>query len=85
MSFSLGLLLIPYFIAVGGFLLFAVLNVYHLITYGATTRTSFLFTFIFLAGAVLIAFGSWYFLSGIDWSAPITFSLMQGGNEFSQF
>ncbi|MEA3249148.1 MAG: hypothetical protein U9Q03_02205 [Patescibacteria group bacterium] len=79
MSFSLGLLLIPYFIAVGGFLLFAALNVYHLITYGATTRTSFLFTFGFLAGSVLIAYASWWFLHDIDWAREITFQLMQTG------
>lgn len=79
MTFSLGLLLIPYFIAVGGFLLFAVLNVYHLITYGATTRTSFLFTFMFLAGSALIAYASWYFLSDIDWGKQITLQLMQTG------
>lgn len=85
MSFSLGLLLIPYFVAVGAFLLFAVLNVYHLVTYGATTRTSFFLTFVFLAGAAFIAYGSWYFLNGIDWSAQITFNLMQAEGEFSRF
>ncbi len=79
MSFSLGLLLIPYFIAVGAFLIFAVLNVYHLITYGATTRTSFLFTFVFLAGTALIAFASWYVLRNVDWSTQIGFNLVQTG------
>jgi len=79
MSFSVGLLLIPYGIAVILFLIFALLNVYHLIAYGATTKVSFLFTFVFLAGSSFIAYASWLYLKDIDWSAQIMFQLMQAG------
>ncbi|MBU0625711.1 hypothetical protein KKF05_05220 [Patescibacteria group bacterium] len=75
MSFSLGLLLIPYLLAILLFLVLAVLNVYHLIRYGATTGTSFVFTFIFMAGAVIIAFVSWQMLAQIDWTTSVGFSL----------
>lgn len=80
MTFPLGLLLIPYLIAVAGFLIFAILNVFHLITYGATTRTSFIFTFVFLAGTVLIAYASWWALNDINWSSSITINLMSSAN-----
>jgi len=77
MSFSVGLLLIPYFIAVAAFLIFALLNVYHLIAYGATTKVSFLFTFVFLAGSTFIAYVSWMYLKDVDWTAQIMFQLTQ--------
>jgi hypothetical protein len=79
MSFTLAILLIPYILIVLLFLTLAVLNIYHLIIYGATTGVSFLFTFIFLAGAAVIAFISWQLLSPIDWTTGVGFSLYSGG------
>jgi hypothetical protein len=79
MSFPLGLLLIPYLLVVLLSLLLAVLNVYHLVHYGATTKTSFLFTFVFVAGLVVIAVASWLALGGINWGDSVGFSLFGGG------
>jgi len=79
MSFPIGLLLIPYAIVVLMSLVLAVLNVYHLIHYGATTRTSFLFTFIFVAGIAVMSFVSWQVLGGVNWSDGISFSVFGGG------
>lgn len=78
MSFTVGLLLIPYAIVVLLFFLLAILNMYHLVRYGATTRTSFLFTFVFVAGTAIIAFVSWQVLGGIDWSASFGFNPFAG-------
>ncbi len=78
MSFPIGLLLIPYAIIILLFLILAVLNVYHLVRYGATTRTSFIFTFVFIAGAALIAFLSWQSLGGVDWSAGVSINPFSG-------
>lgn len=78
MSFPLGLLLIPYFLVVLVSLVLAVMNVYHLVHYGATTKTSFLFTFIFVAGLLVIAAISWMALAGLGWSDSISFSIFGG-------
>ncbi|MFH1047939.1 MAG: hypothetical protein V1738_06580 [Patescibacteria group bacterium] len=78
MSFALGLLLIPYAIVVLLFSVLAVLNVYHLVHYGATTQTSLLFTLIFVAGTALIALASWQALVGIDWTAGINLNPFAG-------
>lgn len=75
MTFTLGLLLIPYFIAVALFLVFATLNVYHLVHYGATTKVGFIFTFVFFAGTVVIAAATLWALSGTNWQQPISLSL----------
>jgi len=86
MTISLALLLIPYSIVVLLFLLLSVLNVYHLICYGATTRTSFLFTFLFIAGTATIAYFSWQALGAIDWTSTVGISLFSGdASELPQF
>jgi len=86
MTLSLALLLIPYSIIVLLFLLLAVLNVYHLICYGATTRISFLFTFLFVAGTLAIAFFSWQALGDVVWSSTVSFSPFSGSaTELPQF
>jgi protein-S-isoprenylcysteine O-methyltransferase Ste14 len=78
MSFPIGLLLIPYAIMVLLFLLLAIMNVYHLVRYSATSRTSFLFTLIFMAGTIIIAFISWQALGNVDWSAGISLNPFGG-------
>lgn len=77
-TFALSLLLVPYAIVVVIFLVFALLNVYHLVHYGATTRVSFVFTFVFLAGSVIILAASWWYLRDAEWSSQIVLSLFNG-------
>ncbi|KPJ84991.1 hypothetical protein AMJ57_04855 [Parcubacteria bacterium SG8_24] len=75
MSFavSLSALLIPYALAIVFFMIFAAFNIHHLMRYGATTRVSYIITFIFLSGSVLLLFISWQMLGGVDWSQQMTF------------
>ena len=70
-SFPISLLLIPYAIFLIVFLVFAIVNVYHLIHYGQTTKVSFGVTFVFFAMTALILFLTWKGLQGVDWTYPI--------------
>ncbi len=72
LSLSFALVLIPYGLALLFFALMALVNVYHLIHYGATTAISFVVTFLFLAGAVFILFFTWQALQNVDWNRAIT-------------
>lgn len=73
------MLLIPYAFVVGIFLLYALFNVYHLVYYGATSRVSFVFTFTFLAGAVIIMAVSWWVLKDYNWAQTVVFAPFGGG------
>ncbi len=71
LSFPLILILIPYGVVVALFLFIAAYSVHNLVRYGATTGTSFLATFAFLAGAVFVFFFTWQALAKTDWNEPI--------------
>lgn len=73
-SFSLALILIPYAVFVMVFLVFALINVYHLIHYGQTTRVSFAVTFVFFLVTGLIFFLSFAAIRDTDWRYPIDFT-----------
>jgi L-cystine uptake protein TcyP (sodium:dicarboxylate symporter family) len=73
-SFPLSLVLIPYGIVLLLFALLAAYSVHNLVKYGATTNTSFVATFSFLAGAVFVLFFTWQALQGTDWSQEINLS-----------
>ncbi|HCC22470.1 hypothetical protein A2480_01535 [Candidatus Uhrbacteria bacterium RIFOXYC2_FULL_47_19] len=81
MSLPLAIILIPYGVIVLVFAIVALLNVYHLIHYSATSKTSFAFTFIFLAGTAVIAFLTWQAVGGVDWQTPISISLSSSSPE----
>jgi len=72
-SFPLSLILIPYGILVLLFILLAAYSVHNLVRYGATTNSSFVATFAFLAGAVFVMFFTWQGLRGTDWTQEVTF------------
>ena len=74
-SLTLAAFLIPYAIVAVLVLLFAVVNLTHLIHYGATTATSFVVTFAYLAGIVFLGYFTWAALGGVDWSFPIVLSM----------
>jgi hypothetical protein len=78
-SFALSLLLIPYGIAVAVTLVFAVVNVFHLVHYGATTKTAFVVTFAYLAGLVFLFYFTWTALQGTNWQMPLVFGLPSFG------
>ena len=71
-TFHLSAILIPYGIAVVFILLFSLINIYHIVVYGATTFTSFAVTFVFLAGMTFIFFFTGQELKNVDWNIPIT-------------
>ena len=81
MSLPLAIILIPYGVIVLVFAIVALLNVYHLIHYSATSKTSLAFTFIFLAGTAVIAFLTWQAVGGVDWQTPISISLSSSSPE----
>jgi hypothetical protein len=72
LSFPLILILIPYGIIVALFLFIAAYSVHNLVRYGATTGSSFMATFAFLAGAVFVFFLTWQSLAGTDWNHVIS-------------
>ena len=72
LSFPLSLILIPYGIVVLLFILLAAYSVHNLVRYGATTNSSFVATFAFLAGAVFVMFFTWSALRGTDWTQEVS-------------
>ena len=72
LSFPLSLILIPYGVIVLLFVFLAAYSVHNLVKYGATTNSSFVATFAFLAGAVFVFFFTWQGLRGTDWTQEIT-------------
>lgn len=74
-SFPFAFALIPYGIVLLFFVIFSLINITHLIRYGATTGVSLFMTFIFLVGAAIILFASWSVLGTVNWEQSIVFSL----------
>ncbi|MEK9152758.1 MAG: hypothetical protein AAB692_05320 [Patescibacteria group bacterium] len=76
-SIALTALLVPYILIAATFMILALVNIYHLVNFGATTRVSFAITFIFYAGSVLILFFTWQALQGTDWQQAFNLSLFR--------
>lgn len=74
-TLSLASILIPYAVVVAFFLIFALVNIYHMIHFGETTKVSFLVTFAFYAVSVLILFFTWQALQGTDWQQAISLDI----------
>lgn len=71
-TFPLSLALIPFTIVLLLVMGVASISTLHLIRYGATTKVSFVVTFAFFAGTVLLLFFTWFSLRGVDWQQPVT-------------
>ncbi len=69
----LALLLIPYGLFLLCFFIFSFFALAHLFIFGEKNFTTFLATFLFIAGSVLVLNTSWNFLVTIDWKEPIAF------------
>ena len=74
MELALSILLIPYAIFVISFFVFGFFNLYHMIAYGFVSASSFVATFLFLAGATIVLFLSYSIGTTIDWGTAITIS-----------
>jgi threonine synthase len=85
LTFPTSLFLIPYGLVAVFVVLLAIVNVLHLVHYGATTKLSFAVTFAFLAGMVFIFFFTWRQLEDVDWQRPIEIALPVGNTTFSSF
>jgi len=77
MTIPLTAFLILYLILVFVWLVFSLIALFHMIRYGQINFTTFLTTFIYLAGSALLLFFSYQYLSRIDWSAGL--SIFQTG------
>lgn len=53
-------------------LIFSLIALYHIIRYGQINFTTFITTFIYIAGSAIILFLSYGYLSRIDWSVGLT-------------
>ena len=71
-TFPLSLALIPFAIVLLLTMFVASISTMHLIRYGATTKISFVVTFTFFAGTVLLLFFTWFNLRSVDWQQPVT-------------
>ena len=71
---SLSLLLIPYALVVAIFIIFTLINIYHIANSAAMTAVSFTVTFFILALGVLTIYGTWYLLQNVDWGQPLLYA-----------
>jgi ABC-type maltose transport system permease subunit len=72
MSIPLVAFLYLYLLFILVWLVFSLIALYHIMHYGQIGFTSFIATFIYLAGAVVILYLSYQYLSQIDWNVGIT-------------
>ena len=66
-----------YLLFVFVWLIFSLVALYHMMKYGQINFITFITTFAYLAGAAMILFFSYEYLSQIDWSVGLT--IFQGG------
>ena len=71
-TFSFSLALIPYAIILILAMVVAAVSTFHLIQFGATSKISFIVTFTFFAGTVLLLSLTWFSLRDVDWQQPVT-------------
>lgn len=70
MTLTLAAALIPVGVFGFFFLLFSVINIYHLARFGSFSLVPFAMTFMYLAGVALLVSGTYTALGNTDWSQP---------------
>jgi len=85
MVFPISYLLIFLAIFAAIYIIFVLMNIFHLIAFAEVHFTSFLATFIFLGGVAYICFWAWILLAGINWQETVTFfkDVNFNGNNFN--
>ncbi|MFH1583291.1 MAG: hypothetical protein ABIB72_03155, partial [Candidatus Falkowbacteria bacterium] len=53
-------------------LTFSFVGLFHMVKYGQINFTTFITTFFYIAGSIIILFLSYEYLSRIDWSVGLT-------------
>jgi hypothetical protein len=74
-SIPIAVFLIPYVIILAVFGLFYLVNVYHLVHYGASTTASRWASVAFLGATACILLFTYTALQGTDWTTPISLGL----------
>lgn len=64
-------LLIPYGLFLLAVLFFGLINIMHLVKYGAHNFVGFLATFGFIAVTAAILFFTWNYMPVVDWMEPV--------------
>lgn len=72
MSFPLFYLLFPYAFFLLIYLIFILMDIYHLILFSEMSLISFFMTFLFLAGVVYGLYWTWQLSLPTDWKQMIT-------------
>jgi hypothetical protein len=67
--------LIPYALILVFFLVFSVVDVYHLIHYGEATKVSYAVTVVFFFVSAIIMLLTLYLLRDVNWSTSFSFLL----------
>ncbi|OGY41441.1 MAG: hypothetical protein A2Y82_00810 [Candidatus Buchananbacteria bacterium RBG_13_36_9] len=68
---SYSVFLIIYGLGLACFTIYAIFNLYHLFAFGFLNFISFLATFLFLAGTIIILFLTYQIGSQIDWTQTL--------------
>lgn len=74
-TISLALALIPYAIVLLFFLLFATIDVYHMIHYGETTKVSYMVTLVFVIVSLAVLMVTFSLLREVDWNQSVSIVL----------
>jgi len=72
MTFPLYIFLFLYFAFLTLWLIFSLIAVYHILKFGFKNFITFFTTFIYISVSVIMLFGSYYYISQIDWNMNIT-------------
>jgi threonine/homoserine/homoserine lactone efflux protein len=54
------------------YIIFVLMDLYHLVSFAEMHFVSFVMTFVFLAGAAYICFWGWNLMSPLNWNEQIT-------------
>ncbi len=70
----IAIILIPYALFVVVYLFFIAFNLFHLWRYGIDTWQTHALIFLYIAGTILIAYGTFVLLVSQDWTTAIDFT-----------
>ncbi len=87
-TLPLYILLFAYFGFLAIFVIFAFINLLHIVRTGSMTMASFVITFICFAATIFTLFATWTLLQGVDWQERALIwdsAWFSGISDFTQF
>lgn len=75
MEIPYSVILYVYLGLVGLFIIFCLVDLYHVVRFGFLNSTTVGMTFVFIAGSAILLFISYTYLKDIDWSQQIIIEL----------